>query len=61
MDKRYLTKDYCDKECFANRDNRCMALSVSIKKDCPFRRSDITMEQQNKAVMRYSSTKLWDR
>ena len=45
-------KTFCDKECFANEDNKCMALSESIREECPFQRIDITMEEQRKQMIK---------
>jgi len=53
-DERY-DRDYCDKECFANRDNHCLALSVSYRGECPFQRTDITMDDQVKQMIKYDS------
>ena len=54
MDERY-DRDYCDKECFANKDKHCLALAVSIRGECPFQRTDITMEDQVKQMIKYDS------
>ena len=45
----------CDKECFANKDGECAALTEPIKGECPFRRTDITMEQQKADMAAYNS------
>lgn len=59
MDERYL-KDYCDKECFANKDNRCLALDSAYRGECPFRRTDITMQDQIDQMIRYDPRRgLW--
>lgn len=47
-------KDRCDKECFANKDGRCLALT-EIPKECRFRRTDIKMERQEKDIREYNS------
>lgn len=54
-----LMKDRCEKECFANLNNRCLALSESIE-DCPFQRTDIRMEEQNRDIARYNSKKKYE-
>lgn len=36
----------CNRECFANYDGLCRALKEVPTGKCPFRRTDITMEQQ---------------
>lgn len=53
MKGSYLSIDYCDKECFANLDNKCQALSVSYRGECPFQRTDITMEEQMRSTKGY--------
>lgn len=59
MDGRY-DRDYCDKECFANKDNHCLALSVSYRGECAFKRTDITMDKQEKDIDKYGGmTSLW--
>lgn len=45
----------CDKECFANRQGECMALSEAIKGKCPFQRTDISMSRQDADIIRYGS------
>ena len=47
----------CDKECFANKDGECQALTEPIKGGCSFQRTDITMEQQIADMTRYNSNK----
>lgn len=36
----------CKEECFANYGGLCRALVEPIRKDCPFKRTDITWEDQ---------------
>lgn len=52
-------KDECRKECFANLNGRCMALAEAIE-DCPFQRTDITMERQYKDIANYNSHKKYE-
>lgn len=47
----------CDKECFANKDGECQALTEPIKGECPFQKTDITMEQQIADMAIYNSNK----
>ena len=48
----------CNRECFANRDGICWALSETPKTDeCPFRRTDITLQKQYADIALYNSTR----
>lgn len=44
----------CDKECFANKDGRCLALT-EIPKECRFQRTDISMAKQEADIKYYNS------
>lgn len=57
-----MEKDRCDKECFANIGGRCMALQEAYEDECPFRRNDITMGQQNYDISMYDSrASIWSK
>ena len=48
----------CDRKCFANCDGVCWALSETPKTgECPFRRTDITMQGQYADITLYNSQK----
>ena len=51
----------CGKECFANIYGKCQALTEPYRGECPFRRTDITMEQQCKDMEGYYSKNSWQR
>ena len=54
----WVKKTTCDRECFANRDGICWALSETPKTDeCPFRRTDITLQKQYADIALYNSTR----
>lgn len=45
----------CKEECFANYEGLCRALAEPIRKNCPFKRTDITWEQQVADVAQHNS------
>ena len=47
----------CDKECFANLNGEYQCLDTPYVGDCPFQRTDITMQGQIKDIERYNSKK----
>jgi len=48
----------CNRECFANHEGMCRALAETpIKGECPFRRTDITWEQQSAEIVLHNSRK----
>ena len=54
----WVKKTKCDRECFANRDGVCWALSETPKTgECPFRRTDITMQKQYADIALHNSKK----
>jgi len=48
-------KRRCDKDCFANVNGKCSALTEAYRGKCPFQRTDITREQQYADTVRYNS------
>ena len=46
-------KQRCSKECFANYNGYCFALTESYIGECPFQRTDITMEEQMRSTKGY--------
>ncbi len=47
----------CNKACFASKNGRCLALKEVIPLDCPFQRTDITIDQQEEDILVYSSSR----
>lgn len=47
----------CEKECFANLNGKCLCLDTPYVGDCPFQRTDITMQRQSEDMQRYNSRK----
>ena len=47
----------CDRECFANHEGMCRALSEVPKGKCSFQRTDITMQDQYVDMALYNSQK----
>ena len=43
---KWRRDDKCNRTCFAQKYGRCQALAKTPIGDCPFQRTDITMEEQ---------------
>lgn len=46
-------KQRCSKECFANYNGYCFALTESYIGECPFQRTDITWMGQHEDILMY--------
>lgn len=54
----WVKKRKCNRECFANYEGMCRALTETPKTgECPFRRTDIDLQEQYEDMARYNSQK----
>lgn len=57
MAKYWRYDRVCTKECFANENGQCKALTQAPRGECSFQRSDITMQDQKRDMEYYDSRK----